>query len=155
MTSSPLNLWRIADKRHPLMSGVGAAQIGGRWNSPGYPVIYTGTTYAVCLLEMLAHTAIGSIPQNHVWIKIEVSSEISNEKAPREDLPSWNGENYIYTRAYGDKWIQEQRSAILIVPSVVGYPHEQNALLNPAHPHFSLLKVSDPEPVIWDERLFR
>lgn len=155
MLPPSLILWRIADNRHPLMSSVGAAQLGGRWNSPGYPVIYAGTTYAVCLLEMLAHTATGSIPQNHVWIRIEAPATLSVEKAAIDKISSWNSDNYIISRAYGDRWILEQRSTILIVPSVVGYPHEENALLNPAHPDFSTLKISSPNPVIWDKRLFQ
>jgi RES domain-containing protein len=53
---------------------------------------------------------------------------------------------------FGTKWIREQRSLVLRVPSVV-VPYEFNLLLNPLHPAFDLSKIAGPFPVKWDERL--
>jgi RES domain-containing protein len=47
-----------------------------------------------------------------------------------------------------------RHTAVLVVPSVVSR-HERNALINQDHPGFPLITASRPEPVIWDERLFR
>ena len=49
--------------------------------------------------------------------------------------------------------IEECRSAILIVPSVVA-PEEVNVLINPAHPGAAAIKVGREKPVRWDTRLF-
>lgn len=42
----------------PLWDGTGAALVGGRWNSPGRPVIYGSLSYSCAMLEMLAHASI-------------------------------------------------------------------------------------------------
>ena len=39
------------------------------------------------------------------------------------------------TKAIGDRWVKQQRSAVLKVPSIV-VPEAFNDLLNPAHPDF-------------------
>jgi RES domain-containing protein len=56
-------------------------------------------------------------------------------------------------RAFGDAWIRELRTAVLVVPSVVAR-REGNVLINPRHPDFSGIVASVPEPVVWDARLF-
>jgi RES domain-containing protein len=59
------------------------------------------------------------------------------------------------SRAFGDRWILENRTAILRVPSVITHGRENNIVFNPAHPEFALVKAGDPEPVHWDARLLR
>jgi len=56
-------------------------------------------------------------------------------------------------RAFGSAWIEETRSAVLFVPSVVA-PMERNILINPAHADAARIKPTLEEPVPWDERLF-
>jgi len=56
-------------------------------------------------------------------------------------------------RAIGDAWIREQRTAVLVVPSVVAR-REGNVLINPRHPDFSGIVAGVPGPVVWDARLF-
>ena len=56
-------------------------------------------------------------------------------------------------RQFGDAWLTESRSAILVVPSVVARA-EFNVLVNPMHPDAARIVVADPQPVVWDERLF-
>ena len=62
----PLRAYRIADSRRPIFDGTGAAALGGRWNSPGRRVIYASETCAGALLEKLAHTNIGRVPNSQV-----------------------------------------------------------------------------------------
>jgi len=50
-------------------------------------------------------------------------------------------------RAFGDAWIRERRTAVLLVPSVVAR-REGNLLINPQHPDFGLIVAGSPEPVI-------
>jgi RES domain-containing protein len=42
---------------------------------------------------------------------------------------------------------------VLIVPSVVARA-EFNAVVNPVHPDAKHLLITEPQPVVWDERLF-
>lgn len=77
------------------------------------------------------------------------------EQWTAEQLPAdWNAPDCMVARSVGDAWIDGGRSAVLIVPSAVA-KYERNLLINPAHPQFRWIAASRPEPVNWDERLFR
>ncbi len=150
----PFRFFRIADRRHPLFDGTGSYLHGNRWNSKGRRVIYTAESYAGALLEMLVHCSIGYFPRTHAWIAISAPEKINIERVQAADLPGWDAADLKASRAFGDRWHQEQRSAILLVPSVVTAGIEANALLNQDHPDFRLLKADDPKDVLWDRRLF-
>lgn len=149
-----MQIFRIGDKRHPLWDGTGAALVGGRWNSPGRQVIYGSLSYACAMLETLAHASIGRIPKTHRFLIVDVPLGIAVERHDARDLPSaWDAENSSSARNFGDQWLKEARSAILLVPSVVA-KLELNALVNPLHPDAPKLIISKPEIVVWDKRLF-
>jgi RES domain-containing protein len=149
-----VQLFRIADERHPIWDGTGAALIGGRWNSPGKPVIYGSLTYSCALLEVLAHANIGRIPSTQRYVIVVVPDGVSIQIADENSLPEgWDSENSTLARDFGDQWLKEAKSAILIVPSVVA-KLDRNALVNPIHPDAKKLIVSEPKEVIWDRRLF-
>ena len=150
----PLRAYRIADSRRPIFDGTGAAALGGRWNSPGRRVIYASETYAGALLEKLAHTNIGRVPNSQVYLEIEVPAGMEIEILDPAGLPGWDHAGQRESRAYGDAWHDEQRSALLLVPAIVTRV-ERNVVINERHPAFSKIKASVPRPVIWDERLFR
>ncbi len=149
-----MQIFRIADERHPLWDGTGAALVGGRWNSPGQPVIYGSLSYSCAMLEMLAHANIGRIPTTHCFVIAEIPDAVAIERHDAASLPvEWAVENSSAARLFGDRWLKEARSAILVIPSVVARL-EWNALVNPLHPDSSKLIVSLPEKVVWDKRLF-
>lgn len=149
-----MRIFRIGDERHPLWDGTGAALVGGRWNSPGRPVIYGSLSYACAMLETLAHAGIGRIPATHRFVIADVPEEVAIERHDANELPQeWDTENSASAREFGDQWIQERRSAILLVPSVIA-KQEWNALVNPLHPDSARLTLSPSEKVVWDKRLF-
>lgn len=150
-----MQIVRIADSRHPVWDGTGAMLVGGRFNSPGRAVIYGALTYAGAMLEVLVHARIGKVPRHHVAVIAEVPDDVSVERAGAGALPAgWDTHDLGIARGYGDRWISEARSAVLLVPSVVARG-EWNAMVNPAHPQTHGIIVGAPEPVIWDARLFR
>ncbi len=71
-----------------------------------------------------------------------------------QELPTdWNAEPAgPASRTAGDKWIAEQRSVALLVPSAV-VPQEYNALINPRHVQFRLSWVKAPVRFRYDPRL--
>lgn len=147
--------WRIADGRFDPFSAVGASLVGGRWNSPGNGVVYACRSYAGAMLECLAHAGIGRVPKTHVSIEITVPNDVAVEWLDAASLPDgWDDFDLRVARASGDAWLRSQRSAVLIVPSVVAR-REGNVLLNPQHPDFRRITAGAPEPVVWDVRLFR
>jgi RES domain-containing protein len=148
-------LYRIADTRHPVWDGTGAFIMGGRFNSPGRMVIYAAQTYSCALLEVLAHANIGRLPANQTYVEASAPEGIAYEKWTADRLPAgWDSSDTKVARAFGDTWLDERRSAILLVPSVIARL-DFNALVNPFHPDFQKITVSKPQPVIWDQRLFR
>ena len=149
-----MRIFRIGDARHPLWNGIGAALVGGRWNSPGREAIYGSLSYACALLEILAHASIGRIPATHCFMVTEVPENVSVERHAASALPAgWDAENSVSARAVGDQWLAEARSAVLLVPSVVARL-EWNALVNPLHPDAGQLILSSSEKLVWDKRLF-
>ncbi|MGD0960079.1 MAG: RES domain-containing protein [Methylomonas sp.] len=150
-----MRIYRIADGRHPIWDGSGAALIGGRWNSPGKQVIYGSLSYSCAMLEILAHANIGRIPETHQYVIAEAPKGVSVEILEENALPpGWDSEKSASARAFGDQWLFEVRTAVLIIPSVIA-KLDQNALVNPFHPDARKLLVSEPKKVIWDKRLFK
>jgi RES domain-containing protein len=150
-----MRVFRVADRRFPLFDGMGARLTGGRWNSPGRPVIYAAASFAGALLETLVHSNLGRAPKTHAVIEIVVPDSLIVESIGENDLPGWDDENQTISRAFGDAWLMEQRSAVLLVPSVITQGRERNVLINPDHRDFSRITASTPEPVSWDRRLFQ
>ncbi|MGP8473860.1 RES family NAD+ phosphorylase [Burkholderia sp. PR2] len=149
-----MRLYRIADTRHTIWSGTGAMLVGGRFNSPGRPVIYAALTFAGAMLEVLVHARIGKVPKTHGWVEATVPDDVLVERQSADTLPAgWDSAAQHPARQFGDAWLTESRTAILIVPSVVARA-ECNVLVNPAHPDAARIVVTDPQPVVWDERLF-
>ena len=152
--SQACQAWRIADGRFDVFSPVGASLVGGRWNSPGLGVIHASRSYAGAMLECLAHAGIGRMPRTHVAIEIAIAAIVSVERHDERSLPAgWDHADLRVARAFGDAWIRERRTAVLVVSSVVAR-REGNVLLNPQHADFRKIIAGTPEPVVWDARLF-
>lgn len=150
-----MRLYRIADTRHRIWDGTGAFLMGGRFNSPGRQLIYAAQSYSCAMLEMLAHTNIGTIPPTQAYVEASVPEDVAMEARTAADLPEgWDGRDTRIARAFGDHWLEEGRSAILLVPSVVARV-DFNALVNPRHPDAARITVSAPQSVVWDRRLFQ
>jgi RES domain-containing protein len=144
--------YRIGSRRHTIFDGAGAAEYGARWNSPGRPVIYAASSLSLAMLEQLAHTETGRLPQDYAFIEITIPDSVSIETLPVADVAGRNTDDLATSRAYGDRWLAEQRTCILLVPSVI-VPTEYNVLINPSHADFDRVVASLPRPVNWDKRL--
>jgi RES domain-containing protein len=147
--------YRIADARHPIFDATGAMLHGGRWNSVGFKVIYAAETYAGALLEVLVHSNLSQLPKNHRMVRIFIPNEIAIEAVSVHTVGEWDAEDMIASRAFGDRWIREQRTAVLQVPNVITQGRETNLIFNPMHSEFALIRTAEAEPVHWDKRLFR
>ncbi|HKW76327.1 MAG TPA: RES domain-containing protein [Terriglobales bacterium] len=150
-----MQAFRIADRRFPIFDGTGASLIGGRWNSPGRAMIYAAETFAGAVLEILAHSNLGGIPQTHALVETTIPEAVSMEAIGKSDLRGWGADDQIASRRYGDQWLLEQRSAVLLVPSVVSGGRERNVLINPEHPGFARIVAGKPQELRWDKRLFQ
>jgi RES domain-containing protein len=151
--SGPLRAFRIADMRHAIFDGTGAMLYAARWNSAGRRVIYAAETYAGALLEILVHAS-GSVPRSHDYIEIEIPAGLSIEVITPEDIPHWDSTSFEAARTFGNRWYDERRTPVLMVPSVVTLV-ERNVLINQEHPDFARIRASKPQAARWDARLWK
>ncbi|GDY19764.1 hypothetical protein LBMAG56_11090 [Verrucomicrobiota bacterium] len=146
--------WRIVKERHAAtaFSGEGASRGGGRWNSRGVGVVYASGTVSLAALEILVHLD-HPVPLKFVTFRLEFDDALVEQLPPTTLPPDWTNEPPPpSTKAIGDRWSKELRSAVLKLPSVI-IPAEPNYLLNPAHPDFKKIVISKPEPFSFDPRL--
>jgi RES domain-containing protein len=146
--------WRLVRDRYAssAFSGEGARRFGGRWNSPGTPVVYTSAHLSLASLETLVHVQPLTLQDLFAVFEVEWKDSLMETLAD-EDLPrQWNSEPPgAATMRLGDQWIQENRCAVLSVPSVL-VPEERNYLLNPRHADFSKIKIRKRRSFMFDPR---
>ena len=148
-----MRLWRIGAAAFPVWSGEGARLKGGRWNLPGTPAIYAATSYASALLEILVHANIGRIPPALRHVRIDLPADAVIESLAPEEVPGWDTIPAHTSRQAGEAWLRSRSGLVLLVPSVVTRGLDQNAVINPLHPDFARIAVTEEAPVAWDPRL--
>lgn len=146
-------VYRISNSKHSNdLSGEGAFLFGGRWNSPGVRVLYTSTSISLSILEVLVYVSNRTLGEKDISV-INISSasvrKISLDQLDEEwkEVPA-----SPYTQLIGDKWVKSKESLLLIVPSVIN-PFENNVLINPSHPDFDKVKISEIFNFSFDRRL--
>jgi RES domain-containing protein len=150
-----LRLWRIVTGPHPVWSGEGARLYGQRWNPAGLPAIYAGTSFAVCLIELLVHANRKSPPSGARFVEAQVPDDVSREAFNPASLPGWDDpRDTSIAQSFGRDWIETRRSALLIVPSVVTAGRDVNVVVNPDHADASRIAVGPETPVVLDPRFF-
>lgn len=137
------------------LSGKGAAEFGGRWNSKGVAVLYTATSPALCVAEMVVHLPLGITPSGFVMLSFELEEPFPGRVISPAELPQdWNSYPHPEaTQRIGDRFIREQQYLALMAPSAV-VPSDHLVLLNPAHQDFSRLRQTCQQEFRFDERLF-
>ena len=144
----------VRSRSHPASGFLKPGPVRYVRNSAGKRVIYAAQTYAGALLEVLVHANLGIVPKTQAVVEISIPENVSIETIAGDELEGWAADDLIVTRRFGDQWLDERRSAVLLVPSVVLQGRELNVLINPDHSDFVRIKTTSPETVIWDPRLF-
>jgi RES domain-containing protein len=152
-----MQVWRICRAKFAgeAFSGNGARRFGGRWNSPGVPMVYSSSSLALASIELFVHLEPNLQPDDLVSIAAtlpagEPSQRLEPDKLPRE----WWKDEFEPLRAIGDDWIRENRSLALSVPSAA-LRTEWNVLVNPLHPSIGKTKIEKPQAFRFDARMFR
>jgi RES domain-containing protein len=151
-----LNLWRISKRKYAnrAFSGEGARRVGGRWNSRGQGMVYTSATLSLAALEVFVHMEVEDSGGMLAYIQATAPKTMKIEYLP--ELPAgWRAIPAPSILAeIGDRWFRAGATAVLAVPSVV-IPTEYNYLMNPAHPDFSQVQLTEPQPFELDPRLWK
>jgi len=152
-----IRAWRLIKSEHAgdAFSGEGARRGGGRWNSKGVRVAYTSSSLSLAALEVMVHVPFHRALKNYVCIPIDFSPDLLFS-IPIADLPDdWQADPIPQSvRKVGNRWIVNQESVILKVPSTI-IPLEYNYLINPSHPEFEKLVIHSPQKFIFDRRLVK
>ncbi len=137
------------------LSGKGAELAGGRWNSKGNALLYTGETRALCTAEIAVHTPLGIVPVTYYLSYIEIPDRVKSIGLSMEQLPTgWTCFPHSEsTQLIGDQFIKAKSSLLLKVPSAV-VQGEFNYLINPNHPDIDEVRLIKNEQFLFDERLF-
>ena len=140
-----MDAWRLCRRRYADLTGEGARRFGGRWNSPGRPVVYLAEHPALAALEVRVHLDLPFelLPTDFVLMQVVVPDTPSTVFAVDQD-----------TVAMGNAWLAEARSAALRIPSVL-VPHAWNVLWNPLHPNAAQAEIREIEPFGFDPRLWQ
>ena len=152
-----ITCWRIFNPKRSVkqaISGVGSAKTGGRWNSVGIEMVYTSETLALASLEVLVHLHKKNILDGYQKVEFQVP-EKHILTVPIDDLPDgWDEQclDPVIAQQIGDRWIKDQDSLALRVPSSV-INEEHNILINPNHPDWGDITVLDDTPFNYDKRL--
>jgi RES domain-containing protein len=155
-----VDAWRISLARHApdgrtAFSGVGSRLHGGRWNSKGVTVAYASATLSLAALEYLVHADVKLLTEARlVSCRASWPDDLRVETAPPGAyVRDWRGTPAPRAlAAFGDRWVAEQRTAVLLVRSAL-IPSELNVLLHPTHADAARITYTAPEPFSYDPRL--
>lgn len=136
-------VFRTGNRKHiDKLDGKGGQIVQGRWHTRGHEIVYTSSSLALSLLEVFKLHSIEILPEGTCGIEIEIPED-SMEVFNHSDLPDdWN-DTKRYNKnlqQFGDRWLMEQRSLVLKVPSAIT-SCDSNYLINPNHPNRTGIKI--------------
>ena len=151
-----MRVWRICREPHSAWDGEGGLHRPGRWHRRGVAAVYTSEHLSLAALEYFVNLDRDSEPADLVAVPAEIPGEVHKEYLRTSQLPA-NWRTYPApenVQDLGMAWLEKQRTAVLVVPSVV-IPRESNCILNPAHPEFRRIRVQTPVPFSLDPRMWK
>ncbi len=145
---------RKAYARSPF-DGEGAYLYGGRWSSPGIRLSYTSEHQSLAMLEYFVHLDNDDPPDDLVLAIAEIPDDITQQRVGFGELPAtWrDAAAPPEPSRFGDEFVQRAEHCVLLVPSVLAV-HEDNCLINPAHPDYKRIVAHELERLIYDPRMF-
>ncbi len=145
--------FRITSSQYADLSGEGGMYASGRWHTLGHPIVYTGGSRSLAILEKLVHTDPADLPDDQVLITVHIPDALPSEAISLDAVPdTWTMPLDPACMALGDAWLQRMNAAVLRVPSAV-VPEESNYLINPLHPDAGRITITATPPFQFDERL--
>lgn len=72
----PVATYRVCRRIYARLDGEGSRKVGGRWNSPGRPVVYMAQSVALAVLENLVHMSRQDYPIGYVVVEAIVPDHV-------------------------------------------------------------------------------
>ncbi|HET8734957.1 MAG TPA: RES family NAD+ phosphorylase [Pricia sp.] len=152
-----MRVYRLSKERYKTdLSGKGAEQFGGRWNSKGVRMLYTADSRALAKLEVAVNLALHKIPKNYFLTVVEIpDTSIVEYDVNLLKGKEWKHNPPIkFTQSEGDAFVGANRGLALKVPSAV-VEGDFNYVINPGHPDAKLLSIESMARFEFDMRLFK
>jgi RES domain-containing protein len=146
-------VWRFT--QHLALDGRGGLFASARWHTRGHEILYCAPNPATALLEVMVNSGVRDAEAfgNFRFLKLEVPDDLDIERVQESELtPDWPRRIEL-TRAWGDRWLTQERSAVLLVRSVL-VPETYNVLINPRHAEAARIARHADFPYPLDPRLF-
>ena len=140
-----MTIFRMHGDRHAVFDTSGAVFREGRWHLRGTRVVYAAQHVSLAALETLVHANSQTLPPKRLT-EIEVPAQVAVEYAEWMDRAD--------SQSFGSRWVEEARTAVLAVPSIVVQRMELNFVLNPAHPEFAKITHGAARLFAFDTRFF-
>jgi RES domain-containing protein len=150
-----MEVFRLSrEKFAAILSGVGAALKGGRWNSPGIEMIYTAQNRSLAMAEVAVHFTFATLPDDYKMITIMIPDDLLVLEIFESSLPTdWrNFPHPVSTQIIGNSFIEKRKAPILKVPSAIT-KGDFNFLINPYHVDFEKIKIIHIESFPFDPRM--
>jgi RES domain-containing protein len=147
--------WRIvrASRANTAFTGEGPWRYGGRWNSPGVHVVYVSEHQSTAAFEVFANRVPFILDERYKAFHLEWPDGLTEIFPPKKLPVNWRiTPPPAETMEIGDRWVRENRSAVLALPSAIS-PADTNFLLNPKHPDFKSIRIQTPIDYDFDPRL--
>src|SRR5437867_3926429 len=148
-------VWRLSHRAYSAFDGEGGLLKSARWHLAGVRIVYTSEHLSQAALEFFVNIGPDEQPVQLAARSAEIPDEVLRERLSPIDLPrGWRRPDSSALRNLGMRWLEQQRAAVLIVPSAV-IPQENNCILNPAHPDFARIRVHRIDSFSFDPRMWK
>lgn len=121
-----MRLWRLTRAPYVALDGAGPAQYGGRYSSPGRPLVNFASEAALAVLVALRY-----LPRDLACIDDDYVLGWTDIDAVPHRIPSDGADGAITDRV--DEWLGSQGSLLAAVRSKV-LPEADIIMMNPLHP---------------------
>lgn len=142
-----MKLWRLVRSDRLALDGSGTERFGGRYSSPGRPVVNFASEPGLAVLIALRYLSDGAVSDDVNYVLGWTEIEAVPERAP----PMLSDEE---RRSFFDLWLEAGRSLLAAVPSRV-LPEGDIILMNPWHPDASSVLPLFTRPFSFSECLHR
>lgn len=145
--------YRIAQTHYIRdLSGFGAFQYGGRWNSKGVRMLYLADSPSLALLEVLVHIPNFEVETPYSLLTVEIPDNIPI--APTPPLPkNWQlSPPPTEIQEIGNQFIANNKFLLMKMPSCI-VPMCSTYLVNPLHPDSEKISVIKVEVITIEPRL--
>lgn len=120
-----MKLWRLTRKEHEALDGSGAIQFGGRYSSPGQPIVSFASEAGLAVLVALRYRQASFEPDDAEYVLGWTDTV---------EVPERVGDHFDddTKKAFVDEWAATRRSLLIAIRSAV-LPEADVILMNASH----------------------